>query len=158
ATFTTSTLSVASHTITAAYGGDGNFNQSPSTALVETVNAAPPIVTTTTVSSSVNPSVFGQPVTFIATVTSGGQTGPTGTVQFFDGAGGIGSSPLDTSGRATVTISTMAAGGHSMTAQYQGDATHSSSTSAAFAESVNRAVTTTTLASSANPSAAGQTV
>jgi hypothetical protein len=37
ATLTTSTLSVGSHSITAAYGGDGNFNSVSSTAAGETV-------------------------------------------------------------------------------------------------------------------------
>ncbi|HMK16319.1 MAG TPA: Ig-like domain-containing protein, partial [Methanomicrobiales archaeon] len=37
ATFATSSLSVASHSITAAYGGDGNFAASTSTVLTQTV-------------------------------------------------------------------------------------------------------------------------
>ena len=44
---------------------------------------------TTAVSSSVNPSDFGQSVTFTATVTSGAGT-PTGTVQFKDNGVNLG--------------------------------------------------------------------
>src|SRR4029077_17880153 len=55
ATFSTSSLSVASHSITAEYSGDGNFFGSTSSALTQVVNKAN---TTTTVSSSINPSVF----------------------------------------------------------------------------------------------------
>ena len=41
ATFQTSTLTMGPHTITAVYGGDSNFTASTSTALTQTVNAAP---------------------------------------------------------------------------------------------------------------------
>src|SRR5206468_5963027 len=59
-------LSVANHTITAVYSGDVNFNTSTSASFTQTVNKAS---TTAVVISSVNPSVFGQSVTFTATVT-----------------------------------------------------------------------------------------
>src|SRR5207244_9122927 len=57
----TSTLSVGTHTVTGIYSGDTNFSGSTSPVLTQTVNKAN---TTTTVVSSVNPSVFGQSVTF----------------------------------------------------------------------------------------------
>ena len=67
ATFATTNLSVGAHSITAVYSGTNNFNASDNSAspLTQTVNKAS---TTTTVASSVNPSVFGQSVTFTATV------------------------------------------------------------------------------------------
>jgi hypothetical protein len=74
--------------------------------------------TTTTVSSSLNPSTFGQAVTFTATVSSGSGT-PTGTVNFYDGAScGAGTLvasavPL-TSGGATFTTSTLSVGTHTL--------------------------------------------
>src|SRR5207253_3176103 len=77
ATFTTSTLTVGNHTITASYAGNSNFNASASSALVQTVN---PAQTTTTVTSSLNPSTFPQSVTFTATVTSAVSSSITGTV------------------------------------------------------------------------------
>src|SRR5439155_755470 len=86
ATFTTSSLSLGSHSITASYGGDGNFVTSTSSALTQTVNKPN---TTTSVSSSANPSVFGQSVDFTVNVTanSPGTGNPTGTVTFkVDGA------------------------------------------------------------------------
>src|SRR2546422_1973861 len=64
-TFSTSALSVATHSITATYVGDGNFNTSTSAAVSQVVNKAN---TTTTLTSSTNPSVFGQSVTFTRTV------------------------------------------------------------------------------------------
>src|SRR5207302_1672425 len=70
--------------------------------------------TTTTLASSVNPSVFGQSVTFTATVSAllvGQFVPPTGTVTFFDGATPIGTGSLNTAGgvtTATFTTSTLA--------------------------------------------------
>jgi hypothetical protein len=65
AAFITSSLGVGTHAITASYAGGGTFTGSTSTALLQTVNRA---ATATAVASSPNPSVFGQPVTFTATV------------------------------------------------------------------------------------------
>src|SRR5207248_1695224 len=64
ASFSTASLAVGNHTILASYGGDSNFGGSSAT-LMQAVN---PAVTTTAVSSSVNSSVFGQLVTFTATL------------------------------------------------------------------------------------------
>src|SRR5207245_1288745 len=81
AILTSSTLSVGSHTISAAYSGDANYNASTSANLTQTVNKAN---TTATLTSSLNPSYFGDPVTFTATVNpvSPGAGTRTGTVQF----------------------------------------------------------------------------
>ena len=88
--------------------------------------------TATALTSSPNPSTFGQAVTFTATVT--GQRGfykgtPTGTVSFYDGTTNIGNSNLNSGGVATLTTSTLAVGTHSMTATYNGDTNFASSTS-----------------------------
>src|SRR5262245_57294119 len=76
--------------------------------------------TTTTVSSSLNPSNFGQQVTFTATVTASGSPVTTGTVSFNDGATVVAMIALDPSGQATFTTSTLAAGSHNITATYNG--------------------------------------
>jgi len=52
-----------SHTITAIYSGDANFNPSTSAPLTQTANIGN---TTTAVTSSANPSVAGQNVTYTA--------------------------------------------------------------------------------------------
>src|SRR5262249_11714326 len=67
ATYSTNVLSTGPHTITAAYtSGDANFNPSPTSApITQTVNKAD---TTTTVVSSLSPTVTGQSVIFTATV------------------------------------------------------------------------------------------
>ena len=84
--------------------------------------------TTTTITSSLNPSVFSQLVTFTVTVTSSGGT-PTGTVTFNDGAVSIGSGTLDSTGHATLSVSTLSAGTHSINAVYLGDSNFNPSTS-----------------------------
>ena len=83
--------------------------------------------TTTTLTSSSNPSAFGQPVTFTATVaaSSPGTGSPTGTVTFKDGSTTLGSGTLTTTSgvtAATFTTSTLSVGSHAITASYGGDA------------------------------------
>src|SRR5256885_16611001 len=73
ATFSTSTLSTASHNLTAIYGGDGNFITS-SGSLTQTVNKAD---TTTAVASSANPPVSGQ----AGTLTPTGSGNPPGSTE-----------------------------------------------------------------------------
>ncbi len=147
ATFTTSTLSTATHPITAAYtSGDGNFSAgAPSTAIDQVVNKAS---TSTVVSSSANPSVSGQSVTFTATasIVSPGTSAvanPTGTVNFYDGTALLGSGAL--SGTATdtaiFTTSTLSTASHQITAMYAGNTNFNSSTSAAITQTVNSAST-----------------
>jgi uncharacterized repeat protein (TIGR01451 family) len=154
ATFTSSSLSVSTHSITAVYSGSANYNSSTSEALIQTVNQA---TTTTTLASDNNPSTYGQPVTFTATVTSSGGT-PTGTVTFKDGTTTLGTSSLDGSGQATLTTSSLSAGTHSITAVYNGDSNFSGSTSSTTTQIVNQASTSTSLTSSQNPSTYGQPV
>jgi arginyl-tRNA synthetase len=87
ATFSTSVLSVGTHPIVAYYLGDNYFNVSNSPVLNQVVNEAE---TQTTLTSDINPSKFGQTVTFTATVTditSGGGI-PTGPMHIGNARGG----------------------------------------------------------------------
>lgn len=114
--------------------------------------------TTTGLVSSLNPSTFGQSVTFTATVSGG--TSPTGTVQFLDGATPLGTVAL-AGNTAALTTSALAVGTHSITAVYGGDVDDTGSTSAPVSQVVNAAapgVTATGLVSSLNPSTLGQAV
>jgi hypothetical protein len=155
ATFSTSGLATGTHTITASYGGDGNFNSSTSAAITQTVMASR-AASTTTVVSSVNPSVFGQAVTFTATVTGTGGT-PTGTVTFLDGAATLGTAALS-AGSGALTTSALAVGNHTVTASYSGDSNFNASTSSAITQTVSKANTTTSVITAVNPSVFGQTV
>ncbi|MGB8011994.1 MAG: Ig-like domain-containing protein [Terriglobales bacterium] len=95
--------------------------------------------TTTTVTSSSNPSVLGQSVTFTATVTPQGPGAPTGSVTFSDGSTALGTSALS-GGTATFSTSTLAIGLHSINAVYSGDANFASS-SASLNQTLNQATT-----------------
>ncbi|WP_414645961.1 Ig-like domain repeat protein [Bradyrhizobium sp. 26S5] len=115
--------------------------------------------TTTALTSSLNPSVAGQPVTFTATVsvTAPGTGTPTGAVNFLDGGTLIGTGTLS-GNRATFTTSSLPTGSRTITAVYVGDSNYTTSTSSAVAQRVDPNSTTTALASSANPSTVGQSV
>jgi hypothetical protein len=127
----------ATHTLSAVYGGDANFTTSTSSGLALNVAAD---TTTASLSSSADPSLAGEPVTYIATVVSaapGGGT-PTGSVAFEDSStviAGCGAVALS-SGIATCnTIYTLGAT-HTITAVYTGSADYVRSTSPALTQTV----------------------
>ena len=150
ATQLTNSLTAGTHSITAHYGGDGNYNAAVSTPLSQVVNLATPTVTLT---SSLNPSTFGTSVNFRAAL----PTDATGTVTFLDGATVLGTGTIDF-GVATLATSSLAAGTHSITAQYGGDSNYSGAVSTAVSQVVNLASSTVTLVSSLNPSTFGASV
>ena len=111
--------------------------------------------TTTSLFSSLNPSTFGQSVTFTANVSSAGGT-PTGTVEFRDSGVLIGAGTL--SGGVATFSTSLGAGAHQMTAVYTGTPIFLGSTSEVGTQTVDQAATTTTLSSSPEPSNVGQVV
>src|SRR5579872_5114282 len=115
--------------------------------------------TSTALSSSANPSNVGQAVTLTATVTSGSGT-PTGSVQFFvTGFGLLGTAPVDGTGNAAFTTSTLPAGTDQINAQFIGNgAFYTANSGTTLSQVVNGLPTSTSVASSANPSAVGQSV
>src|SRR5262249_27447257 len=123
----------------------------------QTVNQA---ATSTAVTSSANPSVFGQSITLSATVSAvvPGAGIPTGSVEFLDGSTVLGTASLNGSGGASISIAALAVGGHPITAEYLGDDNFSGSTSSDTTQVVSPANTTTSLASSADPSVYGQSL
>jgi hypothetical protein len=135
ATFSTSALTPGTHLITVSYNGNVDFSSSTSAALGQTVNKAS---TKTTVVSSHNPSVFGQSVTFTATLAAvaPGSGTPTGTVTFKNGATVLGTGTLS-GGKATFSTSTLTRGAHSITAGYSGSVSDLGSTSAVLTQTVN---------------------
>ena len=147
-------------------GTTGCFNNLGNGQTSITANYVATVNTTTTVASSANPSAFGQAVTFTATVTpASGATNPTGTVQFkVDGADfgtpvsltpGTGNTSVATSS-STSTLS-VAGSPHVITAVYSPTGAFNASTGT-LNQTVNKANTATSLASSANPSKFGQSV
>jgi len=121
ASFSTSTLTVGSHSITAVYSGDANVTGSTSPAFIQTVNQAPSKVT---LAASPNPAAVGQSVTLTATVVGvpSGAVRPTGTVTFtLPGNTVLGSVAVNSSGKAKLTLTTLPAGSNVITATYGGD-------------------------------------
>jgi hypothetical protein len=156
ATFQTTSLAIGTHSLSAVWHGDSNNIGSTSSVVTETVNSAGKTTSTTALQSSADPSVYGQSVTFTATVTGSGGT-PTGTVTFLNGTATLGSSTLS-NGTATWTTSALAPGGYSITAAYAGDSNFATSTSTTLTQTVNQDAATVALSSSLNPSTAGQSV
>jgi hypothetical protein len=122
ATYTLNSLGGGTHSITASYAGDSNYLSALSAALSQVVTKSP---VTITVTSSVNPSNFGQSVTFTFTVTGvAGLATPTGSIAFTDGGTLIASPALNPLGVATYTTVTLSGGSHSLAAVYGGDANY----------------------------------
>ncbi len=153
-------LSSGSHSIQASYGGDANTSASSST-LTQVVNAATTAMSLTAAPSTVlsGQSVLltatvtanapapasvgglkaGGAAAPASAASAGGSKGasssaaavPSGTVTFLDGANTLGSSPLDASGVATLSVSTLSVGAHTLSASYAGDGSFASATAAA---------------------------
>ncbi len=119
-------IATVSPTYTATAVGSGSVN-----AAVDGVTASGAITvnkaaTTIGQTSSQNPSIVGQSVTFTATiaVTAPGVATPTGTVQFLDGGVGIAgcTAVALTGSTAQCPLSNLTAASHTITAVYAGDA------------------------------------
>src|SRR5208283_3102892 len=119
---------VGTDSLTAQYLGDSNFAVSTSSAVSVTINPVG-VATTTTLTSSTNPSLFGQSVTFTATVApSSGSGTPTGSVTFYDGSTALGTVTLS-SKKASLKTTSVPVGSQPITAVYSGDPNYAPSTS-----------------------------
>jgi hypothetical protein len=163
ASYTTTAFQLAvgnGQSITTVYAGDSNYTTSTSAAISQNVTKD---ATSATVASSANPSVYGQAVTFTATVTAAalGSGVPTGGVSFYDGGTLLGTGTLDATGHATYTTTAFqlaVASGQSITGVYAGDGNYATSTSPAVGQTVNPDATSVALASSATTTSFGQAV
>jgi len=144
--FTTTTLGLGLHTITAAYAGGTDFLPAADVTIQQQI--VPP-ASVTTLSSNLNPSIIGENVTFTASVaTAAGSPGtPGGIVTFKDGTASFGTVALAAKGTqniAQAAISTLTAGTHSITATYSGDGTTSASLSQILTQQVDYPLTMAT--------------
>ncbi len=144
ATFSSNTLGIGTHTLTANYLGTSNFAASSGTFSPSVVKR---LATTSVVTSNVNPSVFGSDVIYTATITpqnlSSGQP-VTGSVTWqVDGVPTGATSPLS-GGVATVHMNNVPAGTHNIRAVYGGDTnfTASGSTGTPYSQVVKKATPT----------------
>jgi hypothetical protein len=156
ATLLTGGLTAGSHTIEARYDGDASFDLGSRTAThVVNTSAATPAITLTT---SRQPASTSQSMTFTATIT----VATSGTIAFYDGGTLLGSGAI-ASGRATLTVASLAAGSHAITARFQGNASAPPVISPVLVQSITSSgwkdrTSTVALVSTANPSALGATV
>lgn len=149
-------LVVGGHTITASFTStDPNTLSSVSPPGLDQVNRAD---TATALSTSTTPAVYGQPVTLTATprAVAPGAGAPSGTVTFTDGPTTLGAATVG-GGQASITLTSLTVGNHSLLGSYPGDGSFNSS-SGSLTQQITQAPTTTTVSSSANPSVYGQPV
>ncbi len=145
-------------TITAEYSGDAVNGYSSSPVLSQYIGNLP-VATSTKITSSASHLVYGQAVTFTASIRWGGGTVPNGeSVTFYDGTNPIGTGTT-AGGIATFTTSSLAAGTHTIGASYPGDGTFKPSkgkiTQVVSAPPVE---TKTEVTTSGSPSLSGQPV
>jgi hypothetical protein len=125
-----------------------NFSNIPATLQLSGTGVGQP-ATSTTITSSANPSAYGQAATLSSSVSASSGTGtPTGSVTLNDGTNALRTASLS-GAQAAVTLSSLSVGSHSITATYSGDANFLASTSSALSQVVNQASTSTALTSSA---------
>ena len=139
ASVTISSISVpgsgSNHTIQASYPGDSNFAASSKTVSLQSTN----ITTATLLSASTTTPTYGQQVVLTASIQPslvGGLT-PGGTVTFKDGGATIGTGSVS-GGVATLNITSLGVGAHSITAVYPGDTNFLTSTSSALGITVTQ--------------------
>jgi hypothetical protein len=145
--YKTGALAPGAHNLVATFAGDPMSAPSTSAPSVQTVMMAS---TSTLLASSANPVLPNAQLTLTATVTGNGGS-PTGSVTFTYAGAALATVPLTQSGSATLTIGTLAAGIHQLTANYSGDSNDSANASATLAQQI-AARTGVTITSSANPS------
>ena len=118
-----------------------DFTGSPELSFTNYVQVSPGAVTVT-LTAPTTEVTFGRPATLTATVAPpAGTATPTGTVTFLDGTTTLGSVPLDANGTASLTVTTLSPGAHSITARYNGDANFANLTSTTATVTVNPNVT-----------------
>ena len=149
-TATLPVLGVGDHTITASFGGDGNFDPASTTAMVS-VTRAQSIVS---VSAQTNPSALGQPTSLTATVSATAPGLPTGTVTFTEGDANYGTANL-TAGQASIELRSLGVGDHTITATYSGDDSFAASSSAST-QTVTPGASEVAVPAPTNPSVVGQ--
>jgi hypothetical protein len=125
------------YTVVATFPGSLDYSLTRSGAITFVIGKGNPVIA---LASSCGSAVFGQTVTFVATVTAIA-AGTGGSVTFYDGTVPLGTTLVNASGQAMLATSSLAAGSHSITAAYGGNADLHSATSGVLAESVGKAAT-----------------
>jgi hypothetical protein len=132
ATFTTSSLQAGSYSFIAETAETASYFSATSAPVAYTVNKAPRSISLTVAPS---PSTYGDTVTLTATVSPSAEAA---TVEFYDGATLLGSSPV-VSGSAELTTSAFDAGTHTLTASTAETTNYLGATSDPVSHDVNKA-------------------
>jgi hypothetical protein len=167
-TFQTATAYVAGTRPTSVAVGDFTVDGKPDLAVTNQSSGTVSVLTNqaavaVSLSSSLSSPVYGQPLTFTAIlgVTTPGAGLPTGTVQFQSDGTNLGPPvAISTNGgvtSASLSISSLGAGTHTIQAIYSGDDTFAVS-SDSQSQVINQAATSTTVVSSASSTTYGQQV
>ena len=144
ASVSTSSLTIGTHQIYAAYSG--NWIYFPRTSSLSGGQSVAADVTTTGVSSDQTSATYGDGVALTALVSQNFGGVPTGFVDFFDGSTPIGTAPLSGIGVATFMTTALTTSGspHSITASYEGSISSQTSASAGYAKTITAAPLTIT--------------
>jgi streptogramin lyase len=149
ASYTTNQLASGTLTVTAVFtSATADFSSGTAT-LIQIVNTDIPTITLT---SSTNPSIYGQAVTFTAVVAQGsGTILPPGTVQFFSNGVPLAGAQTLVDGTATLTTSALTAGSWTITAYYTSSSPNFFSETTSLTQVVNKVTPVVSLTTSANP-------
>src|SRR5205085_2881824 len=156
-----SALLVGQQFLDSTYGVNIIVTGASASALTVSVTTGGGAATTTTLASSANPAIVASTVTFTATISG---NNPTGSVNFTDGGtsiAGCGAVAVSGSGNtrtAACSTGTLTAAAHSIVASYSGDGANTASISSALSQTISKASSTTSLATSQTPSLPGVSV
>jgi hypothetical protein len=135
ATYSTTALTVGTHTITASYSGDSNFVGSASSTLDQEVGVA-----MSTTSLTVPPGIGfheRQPAVFSVVVTASNGTTPSGSVILYEGNTVLATMPpLDGSGTSSIAFHQLRPGAHKIHAVYPGDSGNNLTSSASTPQTI----------------------
>ena len=127
---------IGTYTVVAAFPGTADYSPIRSAPVTFTIAPGTPTIA---LSASGDSAVYGQPVTLTLTVAAAGTPG--GSITFLDGTTPLATVPLDRTGEATLTVSALAIGTHSIVAAYGGDTNDRGVQSSPVSVTVSRAAT-----------------
>lgn len=133
ATLNLTSLYAGTYTVFAQYPGDAAYNIGSSPVTQFTVSSMAATFTTLGVSGTTVQ--VGSVLTLSGTITSALGV-PVGSVNFLDGTNSLGTATLNSSGIGTMSISSLALGAHTLTAEYAGSGMFAASVSSAIQESI----------------------
>lgn len=150
ATWTAPNLEVGAHSITAHYSGSLTHDANSSSSIPVGVNLIPTSSTLTVIGATGAASTYGTSLTLTASLvnTNGSSITPGGTVTFKDGLATLGTATLNSGTAEWILPDLLSTGPHSFKTEYSGDAGHAINSSAVVGHTVNKASTSTTLATS----------